>query len=168
MRYLRLALDVVRRRPGTALPLVALGLYSLFALTTPTYAASIDESIPTADTLVQLEQRASSAKPREQCFLYTELVHTMTEKAGKEIADGDSDKAAATLKMVNQYAHLIHMNLAQDTKRLKNAEMLMHHTTYKLAQFMHIVSGDDRETVQATLKQLDQVNDELLTQVFSH
>ncbi len=91
----------------------------------------------------------------------------MTEQAGKEIAEGESDKAAATLKLVNQYAHLIHMNLARDTKRLKSAEMLMHHTTYKLAQFLHIVSGDDRETVQATLKQLDQVNDELLSQVFS-
>ena len=31
---------------------------------------------------------------------------------------------------------------------------------------LHLVSGDDKTTVQDTLKQLDQVNDELLTQVF--
>lgn len=168
MRSIRLVLGSARRRPGMALQVVAIGLFFLPALTTPIHAASIDESIPTADTLMQLEQRASTAKPREQCFLYAELVHSMTEKAGKEIADGDNDKAASTLKMVNQYAHMIHVNLAQDTKRLKNAEMLIHHATYKLGQFLHIVSGDDRETVQATLKQLDQVNDELLAQVFSH
>jgi phage terminase large subunit len=71
-------------------------------------------------------------------------------------------------KQVNQFAHLIQVNLANDTKRLKNAEILMHHTTYRLAEFLHLVSGEDKATVQATLKQLDQVNDELLTQVFNH
>jgi hypothetical protein len=154
-------------RPGTALHLATLGLFSALYLAVPARAA-IDESIPTPEGIAQLELRASHAAPREQCFLYTELVHAMTEKAGKELSSGDSEQAAVTLKQVNRYAHLIHVNLANDTKRLKNAEMLMHHTTYKLAEFLHLVSGDDKDTVQATLKQLDQVNDELLTQVFNH
>jgi hypothetical protein len=51
---------------------------------------------------------------------------------------------------------------------LKTAEELMHHTTFKLGEFLHLVSDDNKDTVQATLKQLDQVNDELLAQVFSH
>jgi len=84
-----------------------------------------------------LEQRASQASPREQPFLYTMLVHTMTEKAGKEISDGDTTAAAATLKQVNRYAHLIQASLAHNTSQLKNAEMLMHHTTYRLGQFLH-------------------------------
>jgi hypothetical protein len=46
--------------------------------------------------------------------------------------------------------------------------MLMNHTTYRLAQYLHLVSGDDQQTVKDTLKQLNQVNDELLTQVFQH
>jgi hypothetical protein len=137
-------------------------------LTPALHAGGIDESVPTADMIAELEQRASQAKPREQCFLYTELVHTMTEKAGKEIAEGETDQAAATLRLVSQYARMIHMNMAQDAHRLKNAEILMHHTTYKLGQVLHLVSGDDRVTVQATLTQLDQVNDELLAQVFRH
>jgi hypothetical protein len=159
-------------RPGAALHLaqrsVLIVLFSAYYLAAPARAAAIDESVPTPSNLVQLQERASQAKPREQCFLYTELVHTMTEKAGKEIADGDTEQAAATLKQVNQFAHLIQVNLANDTKRLKNAEILMHHTTYRLAEFLHLVSGEDKATVQATLKQLDQVNDELLTQVFNH
>src|SRR5947209_2906309 len=157
------------RRPGTrsTVKAAALGLLTCFAFSLPAQAA-IDETVPTPETLADLAQRAQQAKPREQCFLYTELVHRMTEKAGKEIVNGDTDQAAATLKLVNQYAHLIHMSLANDTKRLKTAEELMHHTTYKLGEFLHLVSGDDKDTVQATLKQLDQVNDELLAQVFSH
>ena len=154
-------------RPSTTIKTAALGFISCFVFSLPLHAA-IDESVPTPETIKDLAQRAEQAKPREQCFLYTELVHRMTEKAGHEIADGDTDQAAATLKMVNQYAHMIHMSLAGDTKRLKNAEELMHHTTYKLGQFLHLVSGEDKDTVQATLKQLDQVNDELLAQVFNH
>ena len=153
-------------RPHTALQFAAVALVLSFNL--PLHAGGIDDSIPTPEIIAQLEQRASQAKPREQCFLYTELVHMMTEKAGREISDGDTDQAAATLKLVNQYAHMIHMNLANDTKRLKNAEMLMHHTTFRLGEYLHFVSGDDKVTVQATLKQLDQVNDELLAQVFNH
>jgi hypothetical protein len=148
-----------------ALRLASVGLLSTLYLAQPVRAAA-DLSSPEA--LAQLEERANQAAPREQCFLYTQLVHTMTEKAGKEIAAGDTEQAAATLKQVNQYAHLLHLKIARDAKRLKDAEQLMHTTTYRLAQYLHLVSGDDKQTVQDTLKQLDQVNDELLTQVFSH
>lgn len=153
-------------RCSPPLPLATLGLLFTLALAPPTRAAvAPDESSPEA--LAQLELRASQANPREQCFLYTQLVHSMTQKAGREIADGDTEAAGATLKQVNKYAHLIHLNLVHNAKRLKDAEELMHNTTFRLAQVLHLVSGPDKDTVQDTLKQLDQVNEELLTQVFT-
>jgi hypothetical protein len=131
-------------------------------------AASVDDNLPTAEALVQLELRAQQANPRDQCFLYTELVHVMTEMAGKQMLNGDVDQATATLKKVNAYAKLIHMDMASNSKRLKNAEELMHHTSYRLGEYLHKASNEDRDTLQATLKQLDQVHDELLAQVFKH
>ena len=141
-------------------------LTTSFCVAHPLHAAGAE--IYTPQALKALKQRASEAKPREQCFLYTELVQAMTQKAGQELSDGDTEDAAATLKQINKYAHLIHLNVARDTKRLKNAEMIMHTATYRLAQYMHLVSGDDQAVVKDTLKQLNQVNDELLTQVFAH
>lgn len=163
--FLRLS----RPRHGSipAISLASLGLLTALCFNVPAHAASID-SVPTADALAQLEQRARDANPREQCFLYTELIHGMTERAGQEISDGETEQAASTLKKVNQYAHLIQMNLARNTKKIKDAQMLMHHTTYRLAQYLHLVSDDDKQTVQDTLKQLNQVNEELLSQVFQH
>jgi hypothetical protein len=156
-------------RLNPALHLACIGLLTTLCLTVPTHASSTsEEAVPTPDVLAQLELRASQANPREQCFLYTQLVHTMTQKAGREIADGDTEAAAATLKLINQYAHLIQLNLAHNAKHLKDAEELMHNATYRLAQAVHLVSGEDKDTVQATLKQLNQVNDQILTQVFSH
>jgi hypothetical protein len=146
-------------------PAVTLAL--LFTLTIQSRAA-IDDSVPAPQFITQLEQRASQAQPREQLFLYTQLVHSMTQLAGKQFFDGEYEEGAATLKKVEHYAQLIHNNLAKDTKRVKDAEMLMEHTTVRLGEFMHHASGDDREALQATLKKLDHVHDELLAQVFVH
>ncbi len=148
---------------------LSLPLLILLSFSLPACAySSTDENLPDAQMLAQLELRAQQAGPRDQCFLYTELVHIMTEIAGKQMLSGDIDQASATLKKVEQYAHLIHLDLARDTKRLKNAELLMHHTTYRLTEYLHRASGEDRDTLQATLTQLDKVHDELLTQVFQH
>ncbi|MDE3104043.1 MAG: hypothetical protein KGK08_02610 [Acidobacteriota bacterium] len=144
-----------------------LALLSAFTLIPAAHAATFDESIPTAQTLQQLEQQALQADPREQIFLYTQLVHSMTELAGRQLLEGDADRASATLKQVARYVQLIHVGLARDSKRLKNAQLLMHHTTVRLNDFLHAASGDDRDTLQATLKQLDSVQDELLNQVFA-
>jgi hypothetical protein len=147
---------------------LVLPLSCTLSLFSSAYASSIDDNLPDAQALAQLELRAQQANPRDQCFLYTELVHTMTEIAGKQMLNGDVDQASATLKKVEHYAQLIHLGLAHDTKRLKNAELLMHHTTYRLGEYLHQASGEDQATLQATLKQLDHVQNELLTQVFNH
>ena len=142
---------------------------SLFIpLATAAHAVNVDENLPDAQALAQLEVRAQQAGPRDQCFLYTELVHTMTEIAGKQMLNGDIDKASDTLKKVNHYAQLIHMDLASNSKRIKNAEILMHHTTYKLSEYLHHASGEDQDTLKATLKQLDKVHEELLAEVLKH
>jgi hypothetical protein len=150
---------------GTALYLASFTLLSTLCLTFPAHAATASDS---RDALAQLEERANQASPREQCFLYAQIVHTMTEQAGQQIASGDTEQAAVTLKQVNRYARLLHLNIARNAKRLKDAEELIHNTTFRLAECLHLVSGPDKATVQETLKQLDQVNDELLTQVFAH
>jgi hypothetical protein len=147
------------------LRLAAVGV--LTAATIPALAAANDTLSLSGDT-AQLEQQASRANPRDQVFLYTQLVHTMTQQAGREIADGETEQAASTLKQINRYARLIHLNLAHDAKRLKPAQELIHNTTYRLTELLHLVSGEDKAAVQDTLKQLDQVNEELLAQVFTH
>ena len=151
-------------RSATVLPLLALVL----SLCLPACAAPSNEILPDAQTLSQLELRAQQAGARDQCFLYTELVYTMTELAGKQLRDGEMEQASATLKKVNQYAQLIHMDLGSNSKRLKNAEILLEHTTYRLGEYVRQASFEDRASMQVTLKQLDQVHDELLAQVFKH
>jgi len=123
---------------------------------------------PDPAAIAQLEEKANHANPREQCYLYTQLVQTMVDAAGHQMLDGDSEQAAATLKRTEHYNQLIHLALAQNTKRLKEAEKVMERTTERLGEYLRRTSGDDRLAMQATLKQLDHVHDELLDQVFKH
>jgi hypothetical protein len=139
-----------------------------FSITLPCRAVATDETLPDPGTLAQMEAQALQAKPRDQCFLYTELVHKLTELAGHQMLAGDSSGADTTLHQVQHYAALIHLGLANNTKRLMNAQMLMHHTTLKLDGYVHKASFEDRGPMEATLKQLTQVEGELLNQVFSH
>lgn len=155
-------------RYASCLTVSSFCLLTTYAIVPVARAASFDESVPTQEVLAELEQRASQASPREQAWLYTELVHSMTEKAGKELSDGDSNAAQATLRQISHYAHLIQSSLERNTRQLKNAEMLMQHTNWRLAQYAHLAPSDDKPQVQATLHELNQVNDALLTQVFQH
>jgi hypothetical protein len=129
-------------------------------------AFAIDDRIPDPQAMAALMAKADQAQPKEQCFLYAELVHDMTELAGQQYSAGDGDHASATLRMVEKYAEKIHMGVAEDGKKMKNAEQLMQHTSYRLTGILNAASYDDRQALQATLKRLEQVQTELMMQVF--
>ena len=140
----------------------------LLTLTPVCAFASSDLPVLDAAGMIQLENRADHAAPREQCFLYTELVEVYTGVAEKQLAAGDIEEASATFKRVQNFAERIHMNLANDTKRVKNAEKKVETASFRLGQFLRQVSAEDRAVVQTTLKKLNLVHDELLAQVFAH
>ena len=154
-------------RTSLNLPVLSAALLCLL-LTCPASRASSATNLADTTALMELEARAAHADPREQCFLYTQLVQGYTDVAGRQLAAGEIEKASATLKMVQSFATHIHVGLAHDTRKLKNAEITMHTAANHLGQYVHLVSQDDQAIVASTLKQLDKVNEELLTQVFAH
>ncbi len=56
--------------------------------------------------------------------------------------------------------------MADDSKKLKNAEILVRYTAFRLKDILASASLDDRPTLDATLKQLNQVEAEMMLQVF--
>jgi len=149
---------------SSALPVTA--LVAAFLLLSTQSAKAIDERVPDPGTLAALRAKAQSASAREQCFLYAELVHQMTELAGRQMNAGND--ARETLNAIHDYAQKIHMGMADDTKRLKNAQILMEHTAFRLNEILHSASSEDRPVLESTLKQLNQVQNELMMQVFRH
>ena len=128
-----------------------------------TPASGVDDS-PTA--LAALQAKADQAQPRDRCFLYAELISQMTDMAAKQLNSGDSERASETLKLVQRYAEKIHMGVADDSKKLRDAELLMRRTSFRLKGLLSGASYEDRPALEVTLKQLNQVQAQLMMEVF--
>jgi hypothetical protein len=126
-------------------------------------ASTLGDS-PTA--LAVLQAKADQAQPKDRCFLYAKLVSQMTDLAGHQLNSGDSGQASETLKLVQYYAEKIHMGVADDSKKLRDAEVLMQRTSFRLQDFLSEASYEDRQPLEATLKQLNEVQAQLMMQVF--
>jgi hypothetical protein len=141
-------------------------ILALAALSVPAFASSPDDKNIDQETISALEARIPQAQPREQCFLYAELIHQMTEFSVKQYAAGDVEKASSLLKEIQNLTHKMHLSISENDKRLKNAQILLRHTAYRLNEMLHSSSFEDRPLVQATLAQVNKAQDETMLQVF--
>jgi hypothetical protein len=141
-------------------------LFFLPVFAVPARAYSPDEKIPDQDSISALQTKASQAQPKEQCFLYAELIHQMTEFSLREYAAGNVDKASDLLKQIQLLAHRVHLSVSDDNKRLKNAEILLRHTAFRLTEMLHSSSFEDRPLVAQTLAQVNKAENEAMLQVF--
>ncbi len=142
----------------------ALALLAVCAL--PARAASLDDKTIDQQSIDALQAKILQAAPREQCFLYAELVHQMTEFSVRQYAAGDGEKAAGLLKQVQTLARKIHLSMSDDNKRLKNAQILLRHTAFRLNEMLRASSLEDKPLVAETLDQVNQAQSEAMMQVF--
>ena len=98
---------------------------------------SVRIELPMPQTIDALTIKASQAQPRDQCFLYAELVHQMTELSLRQYAAGDVEKASGLLKQIQLPRRKIHISVSEDDKRLKNTEILLRRTAFRLSQLLH-------------------------------
>ncbi len=122
------------------------------------------DHVPDAKQLAELQAKAAAATPRDQPWLYAEIVHSMTDIATAQFQAGQDQQAAATLRQAQGYAGRIRVSLLRDARRLQQAEILVRHTAFRLRQLLLGASLRDRPTLEATMRQLNQVQSEMLNQ----
>ena len=132
--------------------------------TLPLFASAGESVDPQA--LLMLQGKAERASLRDQAYLYAQLMRGMSEIATHQLSAGAPGEAAATLASVEHYATLLDSGLAHDTKRVKDAEILMRETALRLKGALNAAATEDRPAVEHTLQQLDKVESKLMTQVF--
>ncbi len=141
-------------------------LFSLVVAAIPVRASGFDDKIPDQQSIDALTIKANQAPPRDQCYLYAELVHEMTELSVRQYAAGDVEKAAQLLRQVQRLTRKIHLSVASDDKRMRNAEILLSHTAFRLTGLLHSSSFEDQSLVANTLADVNQVQTEAMMQVF--
>jgi hypothetical protein len=132
----------------------------------PVFAASSGD-IPAEQQAIQaLETRASQAKPKDQCFLYAEILHRMTELSLRQYAAGDVGRANLLLRQIQQVSRKIHLSVARNDKRLKNAEIVLSRAAFRLTELLHSSDFNDRALIRQTIADVNQAQDAALMQVF--
>jgi hypothetical protein len=141
-------------------------LLAVITTIAPVCAFSSSNRVPDEQSIAALEIKAEQAQPREQCFLYAQLVQQMTELSVRQYASGDVDKANGLLKRIQGLAAKIHLSLAGNDKRLKGAEILLSNTAFRLKEMLHASDYDNRPLVEETLTKVTTAQDEAMMQVF--
>jgi hypothetical protein len=153
----------VRRETGLIITAAVL----LITFPSSARASHVDEAPLDATALMQMEQRAESAQPRDQCYMFAEVLHGLTELAGRQIASGDDGDANATMAQIDSVAAKMQKASAANAKRLKNAEMLLEHITRRLTDMAHVASMNQRNATQAALQRVNQLHTQVLAMIFS-
>jgi hypothetical protein len=157
------SLNLARRSSG----LVLVTLVFLFPFTSSAWASKADEIPLDATTLLQMEQRADAAQPRDQCYMFAEVLHGLTELAGRQIAAGDDTDADTTLSHIDSVAAKMQRASAANAKRLKNAELLLEHITRRLTDMAHVASAEQRSATQTALTRVNQLHTQVLAVIFA-
>jgi hypothetical protein len=132
----------------------------------PAFASSPDDKPIDAQTIAALEARAAQATPREQCFLYAQLVHEMIEFSAHQYSIGEFEQSSILLKRAQEITHKLHTALTNDDKKLKDAQILLRHTAFRLSELIHSAGSDDRPLMAETLSQLNAAQTETMLAVF--
>jgi len=130
----------------------------------PAFAGSPNDLNP--EQISALAAKADQATPKERCYLYAKVVSAMTDLAGRQMNDGSPSEVARSLKSIQTYASKIGNDLTGHSKKLKDAQIMMRRTAFRLKELMNGGSVNEQPDFQATLKQLDQVQSQMMLAVF--
>jgi hypothetical protein len=133
----------------------------------PVFGASAGDIPAEQEAIEALEVKASQAQPRDQCFLYAEILHRMTDLSMRQYAAGNAARAVSLLKEIQQISHKIHLSVARNDKRLKHAEILLSSTAFHLTELLHSSDYQDRPLIKQTIADVNQAQDAAMMQVFN-
>lgn len=127
------------------------------------YASGLDGDAP---ALAALQVKADQAPLRDRCFLYAELVGQLADRAGQQLSSGDAEQASESLRLLRQYADKMGSVITDDSRKLKGAQLITRHATFRLSSMLRGASYEDRPVLDSTLKLLYQTQTNLMMQVF--
>jgi hypothetical protein len=118
------------------------------------------------ETLDQLKQRAEAAKPVNQPKLFLEVAERQRLTATKAYQTGNTEEARAAIEEVALYGEKAGAAARASRKHLKETEIQVRDMARRLEQLRESLTYDDRATVQAAVRRLDKVRQDLLNSMF--
>ncbi|WP_263351260.1 hypothetical protein [Acidicapsa acidisoli] len=129
------------------------------------HAAASGQSV-SQRALASLQVKADQAEPRDRCFLYAMLVNKLMNLAGQQFDSDDPGQTSESLKLAQRDIENIRTGLTGDSRKLKDAELLIRRSSFQLRSILRESPVEDQLVLESTLKELNQVQEQLMIQVF--
>lgn len=116
--------------------------------------------------IAALATKAEQATPKDRCYLYAKVVSAMTDLAGRQMNDGSPSEVSKSLKAIQGYASRIRGDLTDHSKKLKDAQIMMRRTAFRLKELMRGGPLGEQPDFEATLNQVNQTQSQMMLAVF--
>jgi len=120
------------------------------------------------EELGKAKARAEHASERDRCYDNVEVVRALVEVATEQFNAGYADVAQKTVKESIEYADRARDASQHSGHKLKQAEITLRKAQRRLDDLRHTLAFEDKEPVEAALKQIEADRQEILRQVMLH
>jgi hypothetical protein len=120
----------------------------------------------TQETLDQLKQRATAARPQDQPKLFLEVAERQIKAADDAYNQGNVDQGRAAVEDVAAYSEKAGAAAKNTHKHLKNTEIKIRDLAHKLDAMRRSLNFEDRQPVQAAIDRMEKVRTDLLAAMF--
>jgi len=118
------------------------------------------------EPLDALKARAENARPSEQAHLFATITRREVNEADRFYTEGDITNATQAVDDVVRYAARATEAARKSGKHLKDTEILLRETARRLSDVGKTLNFDDRPHVEAAVKQVEKLRQQLLDQMF--
>ena len=144
-------------------------IIALLALLSSGFVADKKGLTPEQQTQVQvdeLKQKIAHDSEREVCIHSAELIHVLVEQFNSQMNAGQLPPAQQTLNDIGAYADKAREAAKNKHHKLKQAELMLHKSSRRLADIGASLAVENRPAIMAVVKRIEAADDEILNQVF--
>jgi len=120
----------------------------------------------TEEPLDALKARAENARPQDQAHLFATIARREVNEADRFYTEGDITNATKAVDDVVRYAARATEAAQKSGKHLKDTEILLRATARRLGDVGRTLNFDDRPYVEAAVKQVEKLRQQLLDHMF--
>jgi len=118
------------------------------------------------EPLDALKARAENAKPQDQAHLFATIARREVNEADRLYTEGNITNATEAVDEVVHYAARATEAAQKSGKHLKDTEILLRATARRLNDVGRTLNFDDRPYVEAAVKQVEKLRQQLLDHMF--
>jgi len=117
---------------------------------------------PRLSQVERLKLKADSMKDHDRAKIYSEISRELTEQANRELSEGKTEAALASIKQVVEYAEKASAAAKLKNKKTKDTEINLRQTARRLEEVERTLPVAERPPLRSAVEKLDAIRKDLL------